>query len=95
MPQTAPPAKPAPDSATARKVPAGTSLTLAAPWMSTNWISRKAIPSTSKSVLELDSCLQRRACVPDPCPGPFFRLQVAGSRLSIVGDKRASKPVEL
>ena len=40
MPQTAPPAKPAPTSATDRKVDAGTSLTLGAPWMSTNWISR-------------------------------------------------------
>ncbi len=40
MPHTAPPAKPAPTKVTARSALAGTSLTLAAPWISTNWISR-------------------------------------------------------
>src|SRR5262245_45606229 len=51
MPQTAPPAKPAPVSVTSSRASAGTILTLAAPCMSTNWTSRYSMPSFSSWAL--------------------------------------------
>src|SRR5581483_8916522 len=72
MPQTAPPAKPAPACVTSSRASAGTILTLGAPCRSTNWTRRYSTPSCCSWAL---SALRFTVNLPQP-----------GDRMGIIAD---------